>query len=121
MKSTLFQPLEKVLADRYAETKGAREKAAAALQTAELKVAEYDAKLRAARAEIYQEQEVWRKGLLDEQTLALTQAREGNRVLINEAKRKLTVELDSARATLSQEAESLGNQIVAGIMRGSHN
>lgn len=121
LKTTLFQPLEKVLAQRHSETQGAREKASAALQAAEAKVAEYDAKLRAARTEIYQEQETWRRKLLDEQTAAVTKAREESQLQIAAAKQDIAAQVDAARLTLNREAESLADQIVSGILKGSKN
>lgn len=121
LKTTLFQPLEKVLADRYAETQGARENATAALAAAETKVAEYDLKLRSARAEIYQEQDAWRKQLLEDQTQAVTQAREENHAQIVAAKVAIASQVDAARVLLSGEAEGLADQVVAGIMKGSKN
>ncbi len=121
LKATLFKPLEKVLEERHAETKGAREKAAAALAAAETKVAEYDLKLRAARAEIYAEQEIWRKQLLDEQTAAVSKARDESRVQIESAKADLAAQVDQARQTLTREAEGLADQVVATILKGSKN
>lgn len=121
LKATLFQPLEKVLAERHAETQGARENAAAALAAAETKVTEYDLKLRAARTEIYQEQEAWRKQLIDEQTQAVTQAREQSHAQIVAAKADIAAQVEAARATLTREAEGLADQVVAGILKGSKN
>ena len=121
LRSTLFQPLEKVLADRHAETQGAREKASAALASAEAKVAEYDEKLMAARNEIYQEQEAWRLKLIEDQTLAVTKARDENHALINEAKGKIAFEADQAKEMLTREAATIADQVVARILRGSKN
>lgn len=121
LKTTLFQPLEKVLADRHAETQGAREQAAAALKSAELKVAEYDARLRAARTEIYQEQEVWRKGLLEDQTQAVAKARDESKVAISVARAQIALESDAVRTVLERDADGLADRIVASILRGSKN
>ena len=121
LKTTLFQPLEKVLADRHAETQGAREKASAALAAAETKVAEYDLKLRAARTVIYQEQEAWRKKLIEEQTLAVSKARDENHALINEAKSKIAFEADQAKEMLAREAAGIADQVVSSILRGRRN
>ena len=121
LKTTLFQPLEKVLADRHAETQGAREQAAAALKSAELKVAEYDARLRAARTEIYQEQEVWRKGLLEDQTQAVAKARDESKVAISAARAQIALESDAVRTVLERDADGLADRIVASILRGSKN
>jgi len=121
LKATLFQPLEKVLEERHAETQGARENASAALQSAETKVAEYDSKLRAARTEIYQEQEVWRRQLIDDQTQAVAQAREESHAQIVAAKADIAAQVEQARTTLLREAEGLAEQVVAGILKGSKN
>jgi F-type H+-transporting ATPase subunit b len=121
LKTTLFQPLEKVLADRYAQTKGAREKASAAIAMAEEKVAEYDSKLRGARTQMYQEQEAWRKQLLDEQSQSVAQAREEAKVQVQQAKADLSAQLEQSRQVLAREAEGLAEQIVSGILKGSKN
>lgn len=121
LKATLFRPIEKVLADRHAATLGAKERASDALEAAEKKVAEYEQKLQAARSEIYREQEVWRKQLLDEQSSALGAARESNLKLIEEAKEKIADEVSGARQGLDDQAVSLSEQIVAKILAGSKN
>ena len=52
-----FKPLEKVLRQRYEATEGARKLAEQSLERAAAKTAEYEAAMRAARAEVYQAQE----------------------------------------------------------------
>ncbi|MFN7542846.1 MAG: ATP synthase F0 subunit B [Acidobacteriota bacterium] len=121
LKMMLFQPLEKVLSDRYAQTQGAREKANEAIAVAEEKVAEYEAKLRGARTQIYQEQEAWRKQLLDEQSRSVAQAREEAKEQIQQAKADLSAQLEQSRQVLSRDAEGLAEQIVQGILKGSKN
>jgi F-type H+-transporting ATPase subunit b len=121
LKTTLFQPLEKVLADRHAQTEGARQQAAAALTAAQAKVEEYENRLRAARSEIYQEQEAWRRQLLDEQSRAVAQARQESQTQVSQAKAQIDAQIAAGRAALSQEAEGLANLIVASILKGSKN
>lgn len=121
LKTTLFQPLEKVLAVRHAQTEGARQQASAALASAEAKIAEYDNRLRAARSEIYQEQESWRRQLIDEQTAAVVKAREDSQAQIQAAKLQISAQVEEARATLTKEAEGLADQIVGSILKGSRN
>ncbi len=121
LKFTLFKPLEKVLAERHAETQGAREKATAALAAAERKVNEYEDKLKAARTQIFQEQETWRKSLIEDQNDAIAAARESNLKLIGEAKSKIAEEVQAAHATLNKEVEALADQIVARVLAGSKN
>src|SRR5260370_36759350 len=50
-----FRPLEKVLQKRYEANEGARKLAEEAVARAAAKMAEYEAAMRAARGEIYQE------------------------------------------------------------------
>lgn len=121
LKATLFQPVEKVLAERHAATEGARKRASEALEQAEKKVAEYDARLRDARTEIYKDQEAWRKTMLDSQNASIAQAREENLKAIATAKASIAAEAEAAKATLSQQAEELATQIVAGFSRASRN
>ncbi|MDX2268062.1 MAG: hypothetical protein NW208_08140 [Bryobacter sp.] len=121
LKATLFQPVEKVLQERYSATEGARLAATQALAQAEQKVAEYDRKLRDARTEIYKEQEAWRSSLLAQQNAQLAQAREDNQKLAQEAKAQIQQQVAAAQATLTQEADQLAAQIVTHVLRGSRN
>lgn len=121
LKATLFKPVDRVLSERHAATEGARLNASEALRSAELKVAEYETKLREARGEIYREQETWRKQLIEEQNVSLATAREENMKAIAEAKRNIEAETAAARAVLASQADSLSEQIVATVLKGSRN
>src|ERR1035437_10711175 len=57
LKAVFFKPLEKVLRERYEATEGARKLAAESMERAAARTAEYEAAVRAARAEVYQAQE----------------------------------------------------------------
>lgn len=117
LKATLFQPVEKVLEERHAATGGAKSKAGEALAAAEKKVAEYDAKLRDARTELYREQEAWRNGVIAEQNSVLSAAREENQQSAAAAKAAIEREAESARATLEEEASRLADAIVASVLQ----
>src|SRR3954452_6008069 len=54
LKSMFFKPLKKVLDQRYEATEGARKLAEQAMQEASARTAQYEAAVRAAKAEIYQ-------------------------------------------------------------------
>src|SRR4051812_3696492 len=75
LKSVFFKPLEKMLHERKEATEGARKQAADSLARAEAKAAAYEESIRAARSEIYQEQEALRRKWRDEQTAQLSDAR----------------------------------------------
>ena len=71
----VYTPLTKVLRERYARTQGAMESAAAAVAAAEKKTAEYEERLRAARAEIFRELHEYLEKVRLESELALAEAR----------------------------------------------
>src|SRR5580704_1601836 len=68
LKKMFFQPLERVLRQRFEATEGARKLADQALERAASRTAEYEAALRAARSEIYQAQEEFYKQLHESQS-----------------------------------------------------
>src|ERR1700691_3440123 len=74
-KEMLFKPLRKVLKQRDELTAGARQTAQKSLVAGARKTVEYEAKLRDARAEVYQEQEKIRTGWLEDQAAQLAKAR----------------------------------------------
>ena len=76
LKAMLFGPLAKTLKARDALTKGARQTAEESLASAEQKTAEYEAKLREARSEVYREQEEMRRQWLVEQSQQIDSTRE---------------------------------------------
>src|SRR5580698_7814712 len=67
LKKVFFQPLEKVLRQRFEATEGARRLAEQALARAAARTEEYEAAIRAARSEIYQTQEQFYKQLQESQ------------------------------------------------------
>src|SRR5260370_35501758 len=66
-----FRPLEKVLHQRYEANEGARKLAEEAVAKATAKMAEYEAAMRAARGEVYQELGNLRSQLQAERNAAL--------------------------------------------------
>ncbi|MDX2178377.1 MAG: hypothetical protein SFV18_02210 [Bryobacteraceae bacterium] len=121
LKTVLFGPLEKTLAERHAATAGAVEAANRALEVAKSKAAEYDAALRNARGEILRSQEAERRALADEQAAAVARAKAQGSELIAQARAGIRAEAESARQGLAGEAERLADSIVATVVRGSGN
>ena len=115
-KSMLFGPLEKILKQRDALTKGARQSADESLASAERKTAEYEAKLREARGEVYREQEEIRRKWLAEQAEQIEQARERSAAAVRDAKFEIAREAASARTTLLETSGALADQIASGIL-----
>src|SRR5580704_16298992 len=99
-KAMLFKPLNKVLKERDELTAGARKAAQNSLAAAERKTAEYEAKLRDARAEVYQEQEKIRTRWLEDQAAQLSQAREKAEASVKQARFEIASEAAAARQNL---------------------
>lgn len=121
LRSVFFRPLEKVLAERDAATKGAMRDAEASLKRAEAKAAEYDAALRQARSEILKSQEAERQMLRVDRTAALATHRQNAAGLIAEAQRTIAQDVAAARQTLAAQTEQLASQITAAVLQGSRN
>lgn len=115
-KAMLFGPLEKILQQRDALTKGARQSAEESLAAAERKTAEYEAQLRDARAEVYREQEEIRRQWLAEQAEQIEQAHERSAAAVRDAKYVIAREAAAARTTLLETSGALADQIASGIL-----
>src|SRR4051794_5578131 len=97
LKSVFFKPLEKLLHERKEATEGARKQAAASLERAAAKAASYEESIRAARSEIYQEQEILRRKWRDEQTAQLTDSRKRAEVTVKSARAEILAQAQDVR------------------------
>lgn len=117
LKRTFFRPIEKTLAARFDATEGARKAAEQSLQEADKRIAEYQASIRAARGEIYIEQEKLRKELQEKQAVQLEAARHDATVRLMQAKAEIEAEAANARQTLAAESDLLANEITESILQ----
>jgi F-type H+-transporting ATPase subunit b len=117
LKSVFFRPLERVLSARFEATEGARQLAEQSLAKAAAREAEHQAAIRAARAEIYQEQEQLRRSLEEERSNALNAARKNVEARIDEAKAQIAAEVAEAKQNMAADSERLANQIADSILR----
>jgi F-type H+-transporting ATPase subunit b len=116
LKAVLFGPLKKVMQQREALTEGTRKAADESLAAAERKTAEYEAKFRDARAEVYREQEQMRQRWLADQAAQVAQARAGAEASAKQAREDLAAEADSARKNLLETSSALAEQIATAIL-----
>jgi F-type H+-transporting ATPase subunit b len=121
LKRMFFVPLDRVLEQRRQATEGARSAAQASLQQASGKAAEYEAAIRAARGEIYKEQEEARRQQRVEQATALEAARRESMELARQARVDLAAEVALARESLALQSEQLAGAIAASILKGTRN
>lgn len=117
LKRTFFRPIEKTLAARFEATEGARKAAEQSLQDADKRIAEYQASIRAARGEIYIEQEKLRKELQEKQSAQLEAARQDAANRLAQAKAEIEAETANARQTLATESDALANEIAETILQ----
>jgi len=118
LKRVIFRPLDKVLAERFDATEGARKQAAVSMEEVSRKVAEYEAALSAARSGIYKDQELERKKLRDDQAGAIRAARDRSGATLKEARGQLDAEVEASKKTILGETESLAAQIAHAVLGG---
>jgi F-type H+-transporting ATPase subunit b len=112
----LHGPLMKVLAERREMTAGAREKAHAAIAAAEAKSQEYEAKLRAARAEIFKAREQRVQQWNAQRDKALASARLAAHERVQVARQSIEAEADVAKQKVESSADQLAGQILQAIL-----
>ena len=114
-----FRPLEKVLQRRYEANEGARKLAEESQAKATAKMAEYEAAMRAARGEVYQELGKLRGQLQAERNASLESAREQAEAQIAAAKRELEGEVAALKQSLAGQSDALATRITESVMSRS--
>jgi F-type H+-transporting ATPase subunit b len=109
-------PLTATLKQRRARTEGALEDAQKAIAQAEARAAEYAAKLREARAEVYKVREQRVKQWNAEREAALDAARKASGVKVNQARVELEAEAAAARKAIQASAADLASQVVRAVL-----
>jgi F-type H+-transporting ATPase subunit b len=112
----LYGPLLRVLAKRREMTAGAIEKAHAAIAAADAKSQEYEAKLRAARAEIFRarEQRVQQWNAQREKALESARLAAHERVVL--ARKSLEAEAEAARKQVEVSVDQLVDQVLEAVL-----
>lgn len=109
-------PLSRVLDERRARTEGAIEEAHKAIARAEERAAEYAAKLRQARAEIYKMREQRVKQWNAERDAALDSARKAAGQRVGEAKAAIEADAAQARKAVQASAGELASRVVRAVL-----
>ena len=116
VKILYLNPLEKVLAERFRLTEGARKAAEDSLKSAGAKIAEYEEKLNEARNQIHQEQAAFLQKIHTEQAELAHAVRMESEKRVAEIKLSIANEADVAREGLASQAEALASQIADVIL-----
>jgi F-type H+-transporting ATPase subunit b len=109
-------PLSATLKERRARTTGALEDAQKAIEKAEASAAEYAAKLRQARAEVYKVREHRVKQWTAERDAALDAARKASALKLAQAKAELEVEAAEAKRKIESTAGELASQVMRAVL-----
>jgi F-type H+-transporting ATPase subunit b len=117
LRAVFFKPLLQVMAERDARTVGAQKAAEAAQTAAAEKVKQYQEALKQARGQVYAEQEVARKKLLDERAAQLKDARSKAAAEVGAAKERVAGELAAARRDLESTVGQLSAEIARRILQ----
>ena len=116
MNRLLFKPIGHVLDQRTRLTDGARAEARSALRVHDAKVADYEARLRQARAENYRFLEKERNVALQERTGQLDEAKRTATSAIEQAKAELASQVAQARSDLEGDAGRLATDISTAVL-----
>jgi F-type H+-transporting ATPase subunit b len=117
LKTVFFKPFRKMLQQRYEASEGARKVAEQSLERAAAKASEYEAALRRARGEVYENQERAHKQLHEQQESELQAARKEAEAAVSRAKADLAKDVEAAKNGLVRESEMLAQQIADSVLR----
>ncbi len=112
----LYGPLVKTLAERRARTVGAVEAAHAAIAQADAKSQEYEAKLRAARVEVFHQREQRVQQWNAQKDNALASARLAAQERVAEARAGIEAEAAAARQQIENAAGQLAAQVLQAVL-----
>ncbi len=107
------RPLDRILAERNARTTGAVEQAKEAISHAEARAAEYEDKLRHAKAEIFAAREKRLKQWASERDLVLAETRAATMEKVMAGK----AEIDQSVAVARKQIEGMSNELSEQILR----
>ncbi len=116
VKYLYLKPLEKVLAERFRLTEGARKAAEESLRSADSKIAEYELALKAAREEIYRDQDQFSKQFHAEQTEQIRIVRADSDQRVAAIRGSIAKEAATARVGLEAQSDTLAAQIADAIL-----
>ena len=113
----VHKPLQRVLAERRSKTEGAVEKSRADIAAAEARTAEYEQKLREARAAVFRAQEARRQAALQARTNALHETRSRAQAQVLAAKNNIEADRAAAEQGLPVDAAALAQEIVRRVLQ----
>jgi F0F1-type ATP synthase membrane subunit b/b' len=116
LRWSFFTPIARVMKERASRIEGAKREAVSLQAEAEGKRRAHQEGLRKARTQIFAEQEVARRGALDERAAAIQQARSRANEEVHAGRTRIGAELEAARGELDGAGKQLAEEIVRSIL-----
>ena len=113
----VHRPLARVLQERRDKTEGAVEKSRADISAAEARTAEYEQRLREARAAVFRAQEARRQAALHARTEAVNAARTRGQQQVEAAKNEIEADRVSAEKNLADQTQALAQEIIRRVLQ----
>ena len=113
----VHKPLRRVLEERRSKTEGAIERSQADIAAAGARTAEYEQRMREARATLFRAQEARRRVALDARAQAVNEARSKAQTHVAEAKNAIESDRAAAQASLQGEAAALAQEIMRRVLQ----
>jgi F-type H+-transporting ATPase subunit b len=113
----VHKPLERVLAERRSRTEGAVEKSKSDIAAAEARTAEYEQKIREARASVFRTQEARRQAASQARATAVNEARTRAQAQVQAAKTDIEKDRAAAEQGLQAEVASLAQEIMRRVLQ----
>ncbi len=114
--TVVHKPLRRVLEQRRAKTEGAIEKSRADIAAAEARTAEYEQRLREARAAVFRAQEARRQAAIELRAKAVEEARRRAHGQVQAAKKDIEQDREAAKVGLEAEVAVLAREIVRRVL-----
>jgi len=112
----LIKPLTRVMAERGARVKSALDLAAESAERAKTATAEFDARTRAAQADVYRRMDETRRAALEGRKDLLERTRQEVESSVDTARERLAEQADKARAQLDRQADELADAVVTRVL-----
>ena len=116
-KQIVHKPLRRVLEERRSKTEGAIEKSRADIAAADARTAEYEQRLREARALVFRAQEARRQAAMQTRTDAVNQARTRAQAQVQAAKKDIEADRVAAQANLQGDVAALAQEIIRRVLQ----
>jgi F-type H+-transporting ATPase subunit b len=112
----LLRPLTRVMREREGAIRSARELAETSRTKAQVAADEFDARTRAARAEVYHQMDEKRRAALDRRAELVASTRREIEQTVHEASDRLRAQAAAARQQIERDADALAAPIVERVL-----